>query len=259
MIRALCGLVTAACLGWGCSVLDGPRTRTRAASSDHGPSEGGAADAPAGRPCGKIPTVGCCDGETLWWCAQGTLRSKSCAGLPFCGWSSSGVYACNTGGAADPADKHGKLCRALVGDLGLPSSDGAADGGACQGIPREGCCAGNTLRYCEAGKLQTLDCQLNPRCGWLANGQYYDCGTAGKADPDGTFIKPCPGTTAADLGPDLKADLKPPDSAADSEATAPGQGCNCNTAAGSPGQPWLLLAVVMLLGRRRGRVSSSCS
>jgi len=61
---------------------------------------------------------------------------------------------------------------------------------ACQGVPFEGCCAGETMRWCSGGLLSELDCTQKPACGWSASG-YYDCGTDGAADPAGTFPKEC--------------------------------------------------------------------
>ena len=42
-----------------------------------------------------------------------------------------------------------------------------------------GCCAGNTVKYCENGIFKQLNCSLNPSCGWSSTYQYYDCGTYG--------------------------------------------------------------------------------
>ncbi len=64
---------------------------------------------------------------------------------------------------------------------------------ACDGIPWEGCCDGEALKYCgEEGWLVTQDCSGNPGCGWKAEG-YYDCGTAGEEDPAGAFPLSCEG------------------------------------------------------------------
>ena len=255
------GVLLATCffLG-GCSVLEpAVSSRRQAAGSDHGLGEGiSTADASqeGGPACGKITSAGCCDGETLWWCAQGALKSKNCGTLPSCGWSNSKIYDCNTSGVADPSGKHYMQCKNILGDGGVPASDSApgVDGGGCQGIKAEGCCSGNTLKYCEDGKLKTLGCDQNPRCGWLPNGQYYDCGTAGKPDPDGKYPKACPGTTPQDLGPD-----QTPDGTGDAVldmASGDGQGkdggCSCGVGHGS--SPLLLLLFVALLvrGRRSG-------
>ncbi len=246
-------ILTACLLLPACTVLDPPvGSTTRRAASDatmDASLEGGMA-------CGKISSVGCCDGQTLWWCHEGALKKKSCAAAPTCGWSNTGIYDCNTSGVADPSGKHYMPCKALTGDSGVPASDTApaSDGGGCQGIKEEGCCAGDTLKYCEGGKLKTLRCELNPRCGWLANGQYYDCGTAGAADPAGKHPKACPGTTLLDLGPD-----QTPDGTGDAvldtlggDGPGEGGGCTCDTGRGTPSLLLLLLLVLLAL-RREGR------
>lgn len=243
----------------GCSLLEpeiGSQPQTLSGDQGAG-QEAAAADASPETvlACGTITAAGCCDGETLWWCRQGALAHKSCAGLPSCGWSNSKIYDCNTSGVSDPSGAHFMQCGALTGDGGVPTSDGAgSDGGGCGGIKQEGCCAGDTLRYCEGGKLRTLRCELNPRCGWLPNGQYYDCGTAGGADPTGNHPMACPGTTAADLGPDLW-----PDGTGDAVLDLAGEvasgekdGCSCAVGSGSSSAMVLLMLVLLASGRRRG-------
>ncbi len=234
----------------GCSVLE-PRSTTRAASSDKGAPDV-TASPDGGSSCGKITATGCCDGETLWWCVASGLQHKSCAGAPKCGWSNSKIYDCDTTGTADPTGVSFMQCAALAGDAGLPTTDGpGADGGGCQGIKREGCCDGNTLKYCEDGKLKTLACKLNPRCGWLPNGQLYDCGTSGTADPAGKHAKACPGTKPVDLGPD-----QTPDGTGDAvvdlggDVTVDKSGCTCSANHG-PGPAFVLILFLVLLARTR--------
>lgn len=235
----------------GCSVLD-HGTVTRAASADKGGPDMAAPD--SGGTCGKITATGCCDGETLWWCEGKALQQKSCAGAPRCGWSNSKIYDCDTTGIADPSGKHFMQCGAITGDAGVPTTDGpGVDGGGCQGIKREGCCDGDTLKYCEDGQLKTLVCKLNQRCGWLPNGQYYDCGTSGAADPAGKYAKACPGTKPEDLGPD-----QTPDGTGDAvldlggDVTAQKDGCTCSASPTLvPAPAIIMLLVIIALARSR--------
>jgi V8-like Glu-specific endopeptidase len=70
----------------------------------------------------------------------------------------------------------------------------------CDGITYEGCCAGETLTYCDDGELKTLDCTGSPSCGWKSEAGYYDCGTNGSGDPSGQFPKSCGGSTGPECG-----------------------------------------------------------
>ncbi len=221
-----------------------------------GAADAGQADS---QTCGAISATGCCDGETLWWCASGQLRSMSCRKRPRCGWSNAGRYDCDTSGAADPTGKNAQGCRALTRDAGLPASDGpSSDGGApCGGITIEGCCKGNTLIYCVAARLRSIPCTLNPKCGWHPGGQLYDCGTEGKSDPAGKHKRQCPATLPADLGLDgpippdgAPVDLTAPDAAAGA-GSEPG---GCAAAGGGPGPAtpwWGVLALLSYFASRR--------
>lgn len=253
----------AACLA-GCTMLEPGPGRSSAALSaddanaaDHGATEQGGPE--AGAPCGPISAVGCCDGQTLWWCHQGQLKHKSCKQSPQCGWRKTGVYDCNTSGVADPAGKQLMLCRALLSDAGLPTTDGPASDGPCGGIKEEGCCAGNVVKYCLAGQLKAVDCKLNPYCGWQANGQFYDCGTPGKADPAGKRPRACPGHQLADGAADVFADDARPDqaqvgdSAADSGNADQRNGCGCRVSGGAGSWSALLASLLLLIRRRRRR------
>ena len=201
--------------------------------------------------CKIIGNTGCCKGEVLWWCASGgQLESRHCTawGAPHCGWSSAGKkYDCNTAGASDPSGKYDQQCMLAAENAWLPDAGGPAN--TCGGITNEGCCAGNVLKYCDGGKLEVMDCALNPTCGWLANGQQYDCGTAGKSDPRGTHKKTCPGATPVDGVPDVGRDSM--DNGADSEvASENDDGCGCGISTGPAGS-WALLALLFLAARRR--------
>lgn len=64
-------------------------------------------------------------------------------------------------------------------------------GDGCRGIDFAGCCDGATATWCEDGFLHTLDCGPSPQCGWNTDGEFYDCGTPGAADPSGTRPRDC--------------------------------------------------------------------
>ena len=90
---------------------------------------------------------------------------------------------------------------------------------SCNNIPPQGCCSSEMLKYCASGKLKASDCASNLKCGWDTAKSQYQCGTAGTADPGGTFPMSC--EVVNDAGteggvdqalPDLApADLAPPD------------------------------------------------
>ncbi len=206
---------------------------------DAGATDAKASDSGGSTACGGVSYEGCCNGSVLWYCDSGTLKSLSCSKSPKCGWDSSGkYYDCGTSGGADPAGKHPKACKS-VPDFGLPPDTGATDakapdsGGStgCGSVSYEGCCDGTTLKYCDSGKLETLDCTKSPKCGWDSSGKYYDCGTSGGADPAGKHPKACK-SGSSDAGvkdsgpaPDAKAgDAKVADSKtpADSAVTTGG-------------------------------------
>lgn len=77
---------------------------------------------------------------------------------------------------------------------GVACVNGKCDVGAgCGDIVYQGCCDGNTLKWCENGQLKTKNCNNQPNCGWHPMKDYYDCGTMGQADPSGQFPKECSG------------------------------------------------------------------
>ncbi len=73
-------------------------------------------------------------------------------------------------------------------------------GGDCDGVSYEGCCSSQIVMYCENGSLQQLDCTESPSCGWSTEGGFYDCGTAGTADPSGLHPISCSGGTSPVCG-----------------------------------------------------------
>jgi hypothetical protein len=70
----------------------------------------------------------------------------------------------------------------------------------CGNISFEGCCNGQTLQFCEAGELKSIDCNQQPSCGWQPTGPFYDCGTDGTPDPSGQNPLACGGGTAPVCG-----------------------------------------------------------
>ena len=68
---------------------------------------------------------------------------------------------------------------------------------SCGAVTAAGCCAGDTLRYCAAGKVKTKVCAAYLRCGWSAAYGLYGCGTSAGADPSGKHPRACAGADAA--------------------------------------------------------------
>ena len=79
------------------------------------------------------------------------------------------------------------------------------DSGGCGAITHQGCCDGHSLWFCDSGKVKTINCGTNPKCGWDAKATVYDCGTKGGVDPGGKHPLPCgslvDGGVAATDGP----------------------------------------------------------
>lgn len=217
-----------------------------------------AVDSPWGI-CGAVPSQGCCDGETLWWCKDGALKSESCVGKPKCGWNSSGFYDCNTSGSPDPSGTVPFYCTDLFGDGGPPRTDLGFDaaGGPCGSITFMGCCDGDRLRFCEDSVLKTISCSFNPSCGWHPPGGFYDCGTIGGGDPTGAFPRVCPGSTPADgaLVHDGPDDAEGADGG---DGGSEQNGCSCDLGAADWTDLSLfwslgLLAAVLVIRRRPRR------
>ncbi len=166
--------------------------------------------------CDGISYEGCCDGSLLKYCDNNQLQTINCGSNPQCGWNAQGkFYDCNTNGGSDPSGTNPKSCdggctpdcagKACGGDgcggsCGSCSGTDQCQGGqcvpvgdGCNGLTYEGCCDGNTLKYCEDNQLKSLDCAGNPSCGWNADAKFYDCGTAGAADPSNSFPLSCQG------------------------------------------------------------------
>ena len=68
--------------------------------------------------CKTLPWQGCCDGEVVKYCENGTYKEADCNKQygPSCGWSSqSGYYSCKTDGGADPSGDFPKSCDIYTG------------------------------------------------------------------------------------------------------------------------------------------------
>jgi len=75
----------------------------------------------------------------------------------------------------------------------LAGCGGGNPGQGCGNVSYEGCCEGQTLKYCENNQLKTIDCNQGPSCGWQPEGNFYDCGTSGSPDPSGMNPMNCGG------------------------------------------------------------------
>jgi hypothetical protein len=173
---------------------------------------------PDGGSCGTVTHFGCCAGQTLRYCRDGTIVELPCGPGAVCGWSSAfGLYICASSEAEDPTGKVPRECTAQdagPADAAMPGdastgdfiADGEAEGGAagsdsavaqpdaggsCGALTYTGCCEGAVLAYCSAGAMLTLSCASSETCGWNAARGFYDCETAGGADPSGTNPRSC--------------------------------------------------------------------
>jgi hypothetical protein len=82
--------------------------------------------------------------------------------------------------------------RVLSGASTPPSAgSGGAPSGGCNGVTIEGCCAGNTVRFCHNGQLKSMTCASS--CGWSTAENFYDCSNSG-SDPSGQYPLACPGS-----------------------------------------------------------------
>ena len=153
-------------------------------------------------PSGKNPKA--CPGACTPSCAGKQCGGDGCGGS--CGTCAAG-QTCDASGkciAGCTPNCTGKKC----GSDGCGGSCGTCPSGQscnasgqcvqaqdpCSGVTYEGCCQSQTLKWCEGGALQTLDCAGNPSCGWDAGNGFYNCGTAGGSDPSGANPKTCGGS-----------------------------------------------------------------
>ena len=69
--------------------------------------------------------VGCCDGNTNYYCSSGAVKSKACTGGQVCTWDSSkGYYGCGTG----PATASPNSAQPLACQTGSSSSSSSSGG-----------------------------------------------------------------------------------------------------------------------------------
>jgi V8-like Glu-specific endopeptidase len=108
----------------------------------------------------------------------------------------SGDGVCYNTGAVLPNCGNGK-CDAGENAQTCPKD---CSGGSCGSISYQGCCAGDTLKYCEGGELKQINCSNKPSCGWQTGASFYDCGTSGAADPSGENPKDCGSVTGPACG-----------------------------------------------------------
>lgn len=172
----------------------------------------GAPDGATG--CGAITYQGCCTGQTLHYCAGGKRVSQLCSPPGTCGWDKfSSLYTCGAADGVDPSGKVPRACPLLDGgqpDAPKPPDASKQDLSGCGGVSYVGCCSGSVLQFCAGGNVLTLSC-ASSQCGWNPSGGFYDCGTAGQADPSGKHPKTCANPLA---------DARPLHSAADGQEDA---------------------------------------
>ncbi len=92
-------------------------------------------------------------------------------------------------GTLAPIENPGYACG---GDWACyPDGTGTPPVQGCGDIDYTGCCDGELLQWCENGQLKSLNCADKQHCGWDAANGYYNCGTAGQADPSGSNPLSC--------------------------------------------------------------------
>jgi len=120
-------------------------------------------------PCQSgVSTAGFCTGDTAVWCDDESKQTVA--------WDcAADSLSCQTSTCRD-----GSFC--CTADGGDPPTQGGGDGtDECGGLDFNGVCEGETAKWCENGKPQTLDCDgLNKRCesDTCATGAFC-CGGAG--------------------------------------------------------------------------------
>jgi MYXO-CTERM domain-containing protein len=220
--------------------------------------------------CGNINYIGCCDGTTAMYCDKsGNLVTKDCSQettYKQCGWYNN-KYTCTNTENSDPSGIYPRLCTDLP-DGGIPVPDsGPQDSGptvSCGNITSQGCCDGEVVKYCYKDSLHTHDCtaENDPKCGWDSGKSFYTCGTAGDADPSGTYPMACPaatpdgGGTTDTGGTTTDSGGTTTDSGGTTKPKESDDGCGCAVhEVPGTGSLWLLMLGlgVALLGLRRRR------
>lgn len=99
--------------------------------------------------------------------------------------STEGATAGNTGAQT------GGTTGAQTGGTTGGQTGGTTGAGGCGAVTDVGCCAGDQLRWCQDGAVNTLDCSAGT-CGFSGDLGYYDCNTFGEAEPSGSYPLACP-------------------------------------------------------------------
>jgi len=128
-----------------------------------------------GKVCGSDGCGGSCG-----TCETGTCEDGQCV-------------LCSCNGVECGEDGCGNSCGEC--EAGFFCDAGSCIEDPCKGYTYEGCCDGNTVKWCQGGEILSDSCDEEPVCGWDGFGYY--CGTDGGADPDGFFPIQCPDCTPA--------------------------------------------------------------
>jgi len=152
------------------------------------------------RPCGECTPS--CDGKT---CGSDGCGGScgSCPAGQSCQAGACAVCTANCTGKTCGDDGCGGTCGTCA-DGQLCSAQGQCTSDPCGGISFEGCCEGDTVKWCENGEIAEVPCPEaaqggqadGPKCGWLASEGYYWCDNTGAAEPTGAFPQPCGPCTA---------------------------------------------------------------
>jgi len=156
-------------------------------------------------PCGDVTYHGCCSGTSVLWCDGGVLWYMDCStlidpGKQKCGWNEDfGFYDCVAEETKGPEQYpyycegpcvpscSGKQCGddGCGGTCGICPAGTECKGNVCEG-QQGGCggysekpaCQGDTVVWCEGGKVYFQDCKgLGQywQCGWVPNLFVYGC------------------------------------------------------------------------------------
>jgi hypothetical protein len=203
-----------------------------------GQCEGGCVPSCGGKECGPDGCNGscgaCANGET---CSAAGLCGGGC--VPNCAGKVCGPDGCNGScgacgngqtctmlGQCDGAclpECTGKECGpdGCNGECGVCAEGEACTAGqcttgagGCQGVGYEGCCDGDTIKWCEDDTLNEVPCAEayeagqaeGPACGWVAGEGYYWCVADATADPSGAFPRECGACTPDCTGKECGSD-----------------------------------------------------
>jgi hypothetical protein len=117
------------------------------------------------------------------WIPDGKCASGQCTG------AADGY----DGTCSSSADCFGPKWQCMCNDCNYcPQSSGAGSAPeGCGNLTYEGCCDGETLKWCEKNQVFKVDCGQKPQCGWSASQNWYDCNTSGGAGPAGNLPRAC--------------------------------------------------------------------